>query len=145
MDLYLSLNWRDPSRRHSERQLQQVNNASLLKEFWLPDLYFANAMDASFQSVTIPNFALYVSEDGTIAYSSRVMLRAACNLDLTDYPLDQQMCALKIMSCKFLLSREHRLQSVIKNLRINLQSFIMAYFRSDLLAVINAVAGLRAE
>jgi gamma-aminobutyric acid receptor subunit theta len=101
LDIYLSLNWKDPSRRHEGPGLHLVNDANVLKELWLPDLYFANAMDASFQVVTIPNFALYIDRDGTISYSSRFMLRAACNLDLSKYPLDRQTCTLKIMSCKF--------------------------------------------
>lgn len=39
--------------------------------FRLPDLYFANARQAHFHYVTIPNFNMFISQDGTIAYSCR--------------------------------------------------------------------------
>ncbi|KAK6032987.1 Neurotransmitter-gated ion-channel transmembrane region, partial [Ostertagia ostertagi] len=48
----------------------------------LPDLYFANARQAHFQEVTVPNFNMFIAPDGTVAYSLRCTLTVACNLDL---------------------------------------------------------------
>lgn len=71
----------------------------------LPDLYFANARTAFFHDVTVPNFNLFIAQDGTIAYSSRVTLTVACNLLLAHYPMDYQICKIKILSYAFIANQ----------------------------------------
>uniref|UniRef100_A0A183CRD7 Neur_chan_LBD domain-containing protein n=1 Tax=Globodera pallida TaxID=36090 RepID=A0A183CRD7_GLOPA len=66
----------------------------------LPDLYFANARTSKFHDVTIPNFSLFIDRDGNIAYSTRVTLNVACNLELANYPMDSQTCGIRMVSCK---------------------------------------------
>ncbi|VDM49064.1 unnamed protein product [Toxocara canis] len=70
----------------------------------LPDLYFANARNAHFHEVTVPNFNLFIAPDGTVAYSCRVTLTVACNLDLIHYPMDHQKCFIRILSYAYIAS-----------------------------------------
>ncbi|VDM46068.1 unnamed protein product [Toxocara canis] len=98
VDLYLYMSWLDPSLNHSSADYILINDKQLLSELWLPDLYFANARTAYFHTVTVPNFNMYIDSDGRISYGTRVTLNVACNLDLKDYPLDRQICLIKIIS-----------------------------------------------
>uniref|UniRef100_A0A914VZS1 Uncharacterized protein n=1 Tax=Plectus sambesii TaxID=2011161 RepID=A0A914VZS1_9BILA len=98
MDIYLHLSWQDDRLIHSDPEPKVINDMLSIRNIWLPDLYFANAKRAQFQTVTVPNFVAYIESDGTVAYSTRVILNIACNLDLKDYPLDSQECYVKILS-----------------------------------------------
>lgn len=101
VDLYLYLSWRDASLNHSGEHYVLINDPKVREHIWLPDLYFANARTSKFHDVTVPNFNLFIAQDGTIAYSSRITLNVACNLNLIHYPMDQQSCAIRIVSCAF--------------------------------------------
>ncbi|ULT81297.1 hypothetical protein L3Y34_011285 [Caenorhabditis briggsae] len=79
-----------------------INNDEIRKQIWLPDLYFANARQASFQEVTVPNFNLFVAPDGTVAYSCRCTLTVACSLNLRYYPMDQQLCSIRVLSYAYI-------------------------------------------
>ncbi|CAJ0580495.1 unnamed protein product, partial [Mesorhabditis spiculigera] len=98
MDLYMYMSWHDPSLAHNETGYVLINDDSVLKSIWLPDLYFANARTAYFHEVMVHNFNMFVGPTGTIAYGTRVTLNVACNLHLKDYPLDSQQCLIKIIS-----------------------------------------------
>ncbi|VDM68581.1 unnamed protein product [Strongylus vulgaris] len=78
-----------------------ILDKAVLDQIWLPDLYFANARTAYFHEVTVHNFNMFISPNGTIAYGTRVTLNLACHLNLQDYPLDRQSCLIKIISCEF--------------------------------------------
>jgi hypothetical protein len=47
-----------------------------------------------------PNFNLFIDQNGTIAYSSRITLTVACNLDLVNYPMDSQKCGIRMVSIR---------------------------------------------
>jgi hypothetical protein len=47
--------------------------------------------------VIAPNFNLFIDQTGTVAYSSRITLTVACNLDLVHYPVDSQQCAIRLV------------------------------------------------
>ncbi|CAH2176079.1 Ligand-Gated ion Channel [Caenorhabditis elegans] len=98
MDMYLYMSWQDDSMRHNETEHVLVNDKDILDKIWLPDLYFANARTAYFHKVTVHNFNMFISPQGTISYGTRVTLNLACNLDLKDYPLDYQTCYIKVIS-----------------------------------------------
>ncbi|KAI1708589.1 neurotransmitter-gated ion-channel ligand binding domain-containing protein [Ditylenchus destructor] len=98
VDLYLYLSWRDPSLNHTNPDYVLVNDPKVRQHIWLPDLYFSNARNSKFHEVTVPNFNLFIAQDGTIAYSSRITLNVACNLNLVHYPMDRQTCAIRTLS-----------------------------------------------
>ncbi|KAE9553158.1 hypothetical protein FO519_003637 [Halicephalobus sp. NKZ332] len=105
VDLYLYMSWRDYTLNHSNPEYVLVNDPKVKEHIWLPDLYFANARTATFHDVTVPNFNLFISQDGTIAYSSRVTLTVACNLQLSMYPMDQQTCQVRILSYAYIANQ----------------------------------------
>ncbi len=67
--MYMS--WIDPSLNHTEGEYIMINDLNVLQQIWLPDLYFANARTSKFHTVTVPNFNLFVYQDGSIGYSTR--------------------------------------------------------------------------
>ncbi|PAV76110.1 hypothetical protein WR25_21576 isoform B [Diploscapter pachys] len=76
----------------------KVPDKNVLDKIWTPDLYFANARSSYFHEVTVHNFNMYISKEGRISYGTRVTLNLACNLNLKNYPLDSQICYVKIIS-----------------------------------------------
>ncbi|KHN87359.1 Glycine receptor subunit beta-type 4 [Toxocara canis] len=104
VDLYMYMSWRDPFLAHNESDYIMINDNSIRQQIWLPDLYFANARNAHFHEVTVPNFNLFIAPDGTVAYSCRVTLTVACNLDLIHYPMDHQKCFIRILSYAYIAS-----------------------------------------
>uniref|UniRef100_A0A7E4VN77 Neur_chan_LBD domain-containing protein n=1 Tax=Panagrellus redivivus TaxID=6233 RepID=A0A7E4VN77_PANRE len=105
VDLYLYMSWNDYTLNHTEPEYILVNDPKVREQIWLPDLYFANARTAFFHDVTVPNFNLFIAQDGTIAYSSRVTLTVACNLMLSHYPMDHQVCQIKILSYAYIANQ----------------------------------------
>ncbi|PIC40924.1 hypothetical protein B9Z55_008517 [Caenorhabditis nigoni] len=117
MDMYLYMSWQDDTMKHNGSEHVLVNDKDVLDKIWLPDLYFANARTAYFHKliqsaiifstlqsripnfqVTVHNFNMFISPQGTVSYGTRVTLNLACNLDLKDYPLDYQTCYIKVIS-----------------------------------------------
>lgn len=100
----------------------------------MPDLYFANARTAKFHDVTIPNFNLFIAQDGTIAYSSRVTLTVACNLQLSMYPIDYQICQVRILSYAYIANQINvtwfKLSPIRYNPEIGLPEFVIQQIKS---------------
>lgn len=40
---------------------------------WHPDIYFANARESEFHTVTAPNFLVWIHQDGRVYYDSRYL------------------------------------------------------------------------
>ncbi|GMR33866.1 hypothetical protein PMAYCL1PPCAC_04061, partial [Pristionchus mayeri] len=51
-----------------------------------------------FQDVTVPNFNMFVAQDGTVAYSCRATCSISCSLKLVNYPMDHQHCYIRVLS-----------------------------------------------
>ncbi|VDL75169.1 unnamed protein product, partial [Nippostrongylus brasiliensis] len=104
-DIYVYMSWKDSRLAHNFSDYVLINDDALRAQIWLPDLYFANARQAHFQHVTVPNFNMFISPDGTIAYSLRCTLTIACNLDLRFYPMDSQMCSIRVLSYAYIAAQ----------------------------------------
>uniref|UniRef100_A0A1I8C371 Neur_chan_LBD domain-containing protein n=1 Tax=Meloidogyne hapla TaxID=6305 RepID=A0A1I8C371_MELHA len=102
VDLYLYLSWKDNSLNHSSNEYVLLNDPNVRRYIWLPDLYFANARISRFHDVIAPNFNLFIDQNGEIAYSTRITLGVACNLDLSLYPMDSQRCAIQFLSYAYI-------------------------------------------
>ncbi|CAK5041150.1 unnamed protein product [Meloidogyne enterolobii] len=102
VDLYLYLSWKDYSLNHSSNDYLLLNDPNIRKYIWLPDLYFANARISRFHDVIAPNFNLFVDQKGEVAYSTRITLGVACNLDLSLYPMDSQRCSIQFLSYAYI-------------------------------------------
>ncbi|CAJ0580156.1 unnamed protein product, partial [Mesorhabditis spiculigera] len=102
VDMYAYMSWRDHRLRHKKADPVLVNDHDIRKKLWLPDLYFANAKEAKVHEVTSPNFNMFIERDGTIAYSCRFTMSISCNLKLQNYPMDVQMCGIRILSYAYI-------------------------------------------
>ncbi|CAD5221043.1 unnamed protein product [Bursaphelenchus okinawaensis] len=104
-DLYLYMNWKDPQLAHNEGEHILINDPKLREHIWMPDLYFSNSRSAKFHDVMVPNFSLFVAEDGSIAYSGRLTITVACNLNLVNYPMDRQKCQIRTLSYAYIANK----------------------------------------
>ncbi|KAI6221073.1 Glycine receptor subunit beta-type 4 [Aphelenchoides besseyi] len=104
-DLYLYMSWKDSSLNHTEPEYILINDAKIRDHIWFPDLYFSNARSAKYHDVLVPNFSMFVSNDGTIAYSGRITITVACNLNLVNYPMDRQRCQIRTLSYAYIASK----------------------------------------
>jgi len=67
-------------------------------KIWMPDTFFRNEKIGSFHTILQPNLYIRIFPDGTVLYSIRVSLTAACSMHLALFPLDEQTCNLFIAS-----------------------------------------------
>ena len=97
-----------------------LNDPNLVKAIWKPEVYFPNAKDAEFQYVTVPNVLVRIDPGGQILYMLRydfstfvkkdgindfscfcsLKLKFSCMMELSNFPLDEQVCTMEIASCK---------------------------------------------
>lgn len=135
VDLYLYSSWRDPALSHKNKDLFLVNDKHAKNQLWLPDLYFTNARSATFHDVTIPNFNMFIAQDGTVSYSTRVTLNVACALNLVDYPMDTQMCSIRVQSYAYIANqvtvRWFHKDPVQRNPEIGLPEFAIEQMTAD--------------
>ncbi|KAI6233793.1 Glycine receptor subunit beta-type 4 [Aphelenchoides fujianensis] len=98
VDFYIYTNWKDESLRHSAVDYQLLNNRSLFKQMWQPDLYFSNSRLSKHHDILLPNFSVFIDQHGNVAYSGRITATISCNFDLRLFPIDHQECHLLIVS-----------------------------------------------
>jgi len=100
LNVFLRMRWNDPRLRYEglfdEDSL--VVHPSILKRFWLPDLFFANEKKANFHKVTQDNKLVRVYKNGDIYVSIRITLTLACYMDLLIFPMDLQQCNIELES-----------------------------------------------
>ncbi|VDI32043.1 Hypothetical predicted protein [Mytilus galloprovincialis] len=103
MNTFVQQEWKDPRLDfHGFIDVEYLElDAGLIKEIWVPDLYFTNEKVASFHDVTVPNKMLHLFSDGRIVYRLRISLKASCPMDLYKYPMDEQTCSLYLQSFAF--------------------------------------------
>lgn len=68
------------------------------RRIWMPDLFFKNERTGHLHAITMPNMYIRIFSDGGVLYSVRISLTLACPMDLRLYPLDKQICSLKMAS-----------------------------------------------
>ncbi|XP_006821624.1 glutamate-gated chloride channel-like, partial [Saccoglossus kowalevskii] len=68
---------------------------------WIPDLNFEDSKRETVHSLGSQSHALQIASDGIVWYSFRVSLTLSCNLYLLIFPLDTQLCELKLLSYSY--------------------------------------------
>lgn len=69
---------------------------------WMPDLFFSNEKEGHFHNIIMPNVYIRIFPNGSVLYSIRISLTLACPMNLKLYPLDRQICSLRMASCKYI-------------------------------------------
>ncbi|XP_075232274.1 glycine receptor subunit beta-type 4-like [Lycorma delicatula] len=99
VDLYLRQKWQDERLKHADiTEVLDLNDPNLVKAIWKPEVYFPNAKHAEFQFVTVPNVLIRINPDGEILYMLRLKLTFSCMMDLSKFPLDNQICTMEVAS-----------------------------------------------
>jgi len=76
-----------------------VSLSSIIEnDIWTPDVYFINEKFSFKHTVTMMNAMFRLLPQGDVLYSIRITMKLSCQMDLSSYPLDEQVCSLKIES-----------------------------------------------
>ncbi|XP_040583578.1 glutamate-gated chloride channel isoform X1 [Lepeophtheirus salmonis] len=68
------------------------------EKVWMPDTFFQNEKLGHFHNIIVPNVYVRIFPTGSVLYSIRISLTLACPMDLKLYPLDRQVCEMRIAS-----------------------------------------------
>ncbi|KFB41393.1 AGAP001434-PB-like protein [Anopheles sinensis] len=105
----------------------------------MPDLFFSNEKEGHFHNIIMPNVYIRIFPYGSVLYSIRISLTLACPMNLKLYPLDRQVCSLRMASYGWttadlvFLWKEGDPVQVVKNLhlpRFTLEKFLTDYCNS---------------
>ncbi|XP_024878612.1 glutamate-gated chloride channel isoform X7 [Temnothorax curvispinosus] len=106
---------------------------------WMPDLFFSNEKEGHFHNIIMPNVYIRIFPNGSVLYSIRISLTLSCPMNLKLYPLDRQICSLRMASYGWttndlvFLWKEGDPVQVVKNLhlpRFTLEKFLTDYCNS---------------
>ena len=73
-------------------------NWQFLDKIWRPDTFFLNGKDSYLHKIAVPNRFIRIYPDGRVSFSQRLTISARCKMHLRKFPLDSQICPLKIGS-----------------------------------------------
>ncbi|XP_068744108.1 glycine receptor subunit alpha-2-like [Montipora capricornis] len=96
LDLEITQQWTDSRLNHSMGFPITLTSSESKKLIWLPDTYFLNIRSATVHDVTSENTKITIRGGGIVTYSMRLTVTAGCAMNLSDYPLDELHCDLKI-------------------------------------------------
>ncbi|XP_049785955.1 glutamate-gated chloride channel isoform X3 [Schistocerca serialis cubense] len=106
---------------------------------WMPDLFFSNEKEGHFHNIIMPNVYIRIFPYGSVLYSIRISLTLSCPMNLKLYPLDRQVCSLRMASYGWttddlvFLWKDGDPVQVVKNLhlpRFTLEKFLTDYCNS---------------
>ncbi|XP_066599786.1 glutamate-gated chloride channel [Prorops nasuta] len=106
---------------------------------WMPDLFFSNEKEGHFHNIIMPNVYIRIFPNGSVLYSIRISLTLSCPMNLKLYPLDRQICSLRMASYGWttddlvFIWKEGDPVQIVKNLhlpRFTLEKFLTDYCNS---------------
>ncbi|XP_056015552.1 glycine receptor subunit alpha-1-like isoform X2 [Ostrea edulis] len=103
MSFYLRQRWYDPRLQFNASLGIDVLelDPKLMEKIWVPDIYIINEKTAKIHEVTVPNKMMYLYPNGLVLYSARVSGVFSCMMDLHKYPLDKQICDIRLESFNY--------------------------------------------
>ncbi|KAL3307594.1 hypothetical protein Ciccas_013889 [Cichlidogyrus casuarinus] len=95
--------WKDPRLSFHEvlngtKEELRVTISYLKDRIWIPDLFFRNFKSGQLHQLTVPNYLLWVNQDGVITFSQKLSVVLSCQMQLYYFPMDQQICFFDIGS-----------------------------------------------
>ncbi|KAK2172085.1 hypothetical protein NP493_994g01006 [Ridgeia piscesae] len=98
MDCYFRQSWVD-KRLQFKGPLQTLPvSIKILHRIWKPDTHFLNGKESYLHTVTTPNKLLRINRDGRLLLSMRLTIKASCPMHLEKYPMDVQICPIRLAS-----------------------------------------------
>ncbi|CAF4934676.1 unnamed protein product, partial [Rotaria socialis] len=98
MNCYFRQRWRDERLQFNEDVGVLSLSTSMLERLWRPDTVFYNSKYSYLHTIPTSNRLWRLFPDGSIWYSSRITVKAKCNMNLKNFPVDKQICQLLIGS-----------------------------------------------
>lgn len=75
-------------------------DSSYVSKFWVPDIYFQNALSVSVVNSGFAIQFLAIGPNNNITYIRRMSATLICKMDLSAYPQDNQYCSMEAVSRK---------------------------------------------
>nr|XP_022301864.1 glycine receptor subunit alpha-2-like isoform X2 [Crassostrea virginica] len=100
MSFYFRQRWIDERLKYNNSHGVDVIelDTKIMEKIWVPDIYFVNEKQATMHDVTVPNKMMYLYPNGLVLYSARISGMFSCMMNLQKYPLDRQICSLRLES-----------------------------------------------
>lgn len=73
-------------------------NRDPTKDIWFPDVFIDKAKELRVPVYKIPPAYLRIYENGLMMYSARVNYDLSCPMNFINYPVDEQVCDIKLES-----------------------------------------------
>ncbi|XP_051870573.1 gamma-aminobutyric acid receptor subunit alpha-6-like isoform X2 [Pristis pectinata] len=98
MDVFFRQTWID-KRLEFEGPIEilRLNNL-MVSKIWTPDTFFRNGKKSIAHNMTTPNKLFRIMQNGTVLYTMRLTINAACPMRLVNFPMDGHACPLKFGS-----------------------------------------------
>ncbi|CAF2098899.1 unnamed protein product [Rotaria magnacalcarata] len=98
MNCYFRQRWRDERLQFAEEVGVLSLSTRMLERLWRPDTTFYNSKYSYLHTIPTSNRLWRLFPDGSIWYSSRITVKARCNMNLKNFPVDIQICKFLIGS-----------------------------------------------
>ncbi|TNM98824.1 hypothetical protein fugu_013388 [Takifugu bimaculatus] len=95
--IFLRQRWRDSRLVFPGNESISVDGR-LVSLLWIPDTFIPDSKRSFLHDVTVENRLIRIFSNGTVLYALRITATIACNMDLTKYPMDRQVCTLQLES-----------------------------------------------
>ncbi|XP_078087698.1 gamma-aminobutyric acid receptor subunit alpha-6-like [Mustelus asterias] len=98
MDVFFRQTWIDKRLKFDGPiEILRLNNL-MVSKIWTPDTFFRNGKMSIAHNMTTPNKLFRIMQNGTILYTMRLTINAACPMRLVNFPMDGHACPLKFGS-----------------------------------------------
>ncbi|CAF0774946.1 unnamed protein product [Adineta ricciae] len=92
MNCYFRQRWRDERLQFDEEVGVLPLSTRMLERLWRPDTIFYNSKYSYLHTIPTSNRLWRLFPNGSIWYSSRITVKARCNMNLRHFPVDTQIC-----------------------------------------------------
>ncbi len=94
---WLDMSWTDYSLKWNPEEYGNISVLSVMSEkIWVPDLVLYNSAGDSFDPKSPVNAIIY--NTGDVVYLPPGMFRSTCQIEIDQFPFDEQFCSLKFGS-----------------------------------------------
>ncbi|XP_078506846.1 gamma-aminobutyric acid receptor subunit alpha-6-like [Lissotriton helveticus] len=98
LDVFFRQTWDDERLKfNGPISILKLNNL-MASQIWTPDTFFRNGKRSISHAMTTPNKLLRITQNGSILYTMKLTINAACPMLLINFPMDGHACPLKFGS-----------------------------------------------
>ncbi|XP_046383442.1 glutamate-gated chloride channel-like [Ischnura elegans] len=98
VSLTMRQTWNDKRLNFSPQDGLKYITLTSAEDIWSPDLFFSNEIEGQINDLLKPNTLVRISHNGDVLLSSRVTMKLSCPMNLTNFPMDTQMCHIRMAS-----------------------------------------------